>query len=80
MGNGTTVEAVNDGKQASWSIHKYIQNQHGLTVPATPSLPNFFTEIDKVDISINFAGLHFINPFGLASATPCTSGKTDMIS
>ena len=31
-GNGTTVEATNDGKTASWYLHKYIQNAHGLTV------------------------------------------------
>lgn len=29
IGNGTTVEAVNDGKTASWFLHKYIQSQHG---------------------------------------------------
>lgn len=28
-------------------------------------------------IQVNVAGLHFANPFGLASATPCTSA--DMI-
>lgn len=30
-----------------------------------------------MNLSVDFAGLHFINPFGLASATPCTSA--DMI-
>ncbi|KYQ92216.1 dihydropyrimidine dehydrogenase [Tieghemostelium lacteum] len=74
VGNGTTVEAVNDGKTASWNIHKYLQSLHGIPVLSdTPQLPNFFTPIDLVDISIDFAGLHFPNPFGLASATPCTS-------
>jgi dihydropyrimidine dehydrogenase (NADP+) len=49
----------------------------GLPVPSVPALPNFFTPIDLVDISIEFAGIRFPNPFGLASATPCTSA--DMI-
>merc|ERR1712137_266376 len=73
VGNGTTVEAVNDGKQAAWWVHKYIQQTHGLMVPPTPQLPNFFTPVDQVDISIDVGPLHFENPFGLASATPCTS-------
>jgi len=73
VGNGTTVEAVNDGKVASWHIHKFIQQKNGLTVPSEPQLPNFFTPVDLVDISVDCAGLKFMNPFGLASATPCTS-------
>lgn len=77
VGNGTTVEAVNDGKQASWHIHKYIQESHGLGVSAQPQLPQFYTEIDNVDISVEMAGIKFPNPFGLASATPTTSA--DMI-
>lgn len=76
-GHGTSVEATNDGKTASWHIHKYVQSLHGLGVSDIPQLPNFFTAIDEVDISINVAGIHFPNPFGLASATPCTSA--DMI-
>lgn len=33
---GTTVEAVNDGKTAAWTLHQYVQNLHGLTVPDVP--------------------------------------------
>uniref|UniRef100_A0A7N9D8R9 Dihydropyrimidine dehydrogenase [NADP(+)] n=1 Tax=Macaca fascicularis TaxID=9541 RepID=A0A7N9D8R9_MACFA len=73
----TTVESVNDGKQASWYIHKYIQSQYGASISAKPELPLFYTPIDLVDISVEMAGLKFINPFGLASATPATS--TSMI-
>eukprot|EP01027_Heterolobosea_sp_BB2_P012612 GEZU01018261.1.p1 GENE.GEZU01018261.1~~GEZU01018261.1.p1 ORF type:complete len:1036 (-),score=376.97 GEZU01018261.1:102-3209(-) len=73
VGNGTTVEATNDGKVASWFIHKYIQEKHGFTVPSKPQLPNFFTPIDEVDLSVEMCGIKFPNPFGLASATPCTS-------
>ncbi|XP_029419692.1 dihydropyrimidine dehydrogenase [NADP(+)] isoform X2 [Nannospalax galili] len=73
----TTVESVNDGKQASWHIHKYIQAQYGASVPAQPELPLFYTPVDLVDISVEMAGLRFLNPFGLASATPATS--TSMI-
>lgn len=70
----TTVESVNDGKQASWYIHKYIQSFHGVTVAQKPELPLFYTAIDLVDISVEMAGLRFPNPFGLASAPPTTSG------
>lgn len=72
-GNGTTVEAANDGKHASWSVHKYLQSLHNITVQDTPQLPLFCTPIDLVDISVEMAGLKFPNPYGLASATPCTS-------
>lgn len=46
-------------------------------MPVEPQLPQFCTPVDLVDISVDFAGLHFPNPFGLASATPATSA--DMI-
>lgn len=69
----TTVESVNDGKQASWYIHEYIQAQYGALVPSQPTLPLFYTPVDLVDISVEMAGLRFPNPFGLASATPATS-------
>lgn len=69
----TSVESVNDGKQASWHIHKYIQSLHGETVVSTPKLPMFYTAIDAVDISVEMAGIRFPNPFGLASAPPTTS-------
>ncbi|XP_074642394.1 dihydropyrimidine dehydrogenase [NADP(+)]-like isoform X2 [Tubulanus polymorphus] len=69
----TTVESVNDGKTASWYIHKYLQSLHGLPVPQQPSLPLFCTPIDSVDISVEMCGLKFENPYGLASATPTTS-------
>ncbi|GAB1288063.1 Dihydropyrimidine dehydrogenase [Apodemus speciosus] len=69
----TTVESVNDGKQASWYIHKHIQAQYGTLVPSQPTLPLFYTPVDLVDISVEMAGLRFPNPFGLASATPATS-------
>ncbi|KAM6454389.1 dihydropyrimidine dehydrogenase [NADP(+)] isoform 3-T3 [Liasis olivaceus] len=71
----TTVESVNDGKQASWFMHKYIQSLYGATVPAVPQLPLFYTPIDLTDISIEMVGLRFSNPFGLASATPSTSSS-----
>lgn len=69
----TTVESVNDGKTAAWYMHKYIQESYGLTVPETPQLPKFHTAIDDVDLSIEMCGLKFENPFGLASAPPCTT-------
>jgi len=73
VGSETSVEATNDGKQAAWWMHSFVQNSFGLTVPETPQLPNFFTPVDLVDISVDIGPLHFENPFGLASATPATS-------
>eukprot|EP01111_Echinosteliopsis_oligospora_P010363 TRINITY_DN3210_c0_g1_i1.p1 TRINITY_DN3210_c0_g1~~TRINITY_DN3210_c0_g1_i1.p1 ORF type:complete len:857 (-),score=256.39 TRINITY_DN3210_c0_g1_i1:580-3150(-) len=73
VGNGMTVEAANDGKQASWHMHKYLQSLAGIEITGAPKLPLFCTPIDAVDISVDFAGIHFPNPYGLASATPCTS-------
>ncbi|XP_072547549.1 LOW QUALITY PROTEIN: dihydropyrimidine dehydrogenase [NADP(+)] [Salminus brasiliensis] len=69
----TTVESVNDGKQASWHIHKYIQSLHGVCVQSTPKLPLFYSAVDLVDITVEVCGLKFPNPFGLASAPPTTS-------
>ncbi|EFN81057.1 Dihydropyrimidine dehydrogenase [NADP+] [Harpegnathos saltator] len=69
----TTVESVNDGKTAAWYIHKYIQESHGSVVPEIPQLPKFHTAIDEVDLSVEMCGMRFENPFGLASAPPCTS-------
>ena len=69
----TTVECVNDGKQAAWFMHKYLQSLHGIFIPSEPALPKFFTPVDTVDLSVEMAGLRFFNPFGLASATPATS-------
>ncbi|XP_019724835.1 dihydropyrimidine dehydrogenase [NADP(+)] [Hippocampus comes] len=69
----TTVESVNDGKQASWHIHRYIQSLYGQTVDTVPKMPLFYSAIDQVDISVEVCGIKFPNPFGLASAPPTTS-------
>ncbi|KAK7100969.1 dihydropyrimidine dehydrogenase [NADP(+)]-like [Littorina saxatilis] len=69
----TTVESVNDGKVAAWSMHRYLQSLGGQTIPAKSNLPNFFTPIDSVDISVQIGPLKFPNPFGLASAPPTTT-------
>lgn len=69
----TTVESVNDGKQASWHLHKYLQTLHGVPVAKEPNLPKFYTHIDEVDLSVDICGLKFDNLFGLASAPPTTS-------
>merc|ERR1719450_278786 len=69
----TAVEAVNDGKIAAWSMHKYLQSLHNVHVGETPRLPKFHTEIDKVDISVEVCGIKFLNPYGLASAPPATT-------
>lgn len=67
------VDAVNDGKTASWFIHKQLQEKSGFQVPKKPSLPGFHTEIDHVDLSTEICGVKMSNPFGLASAPPTTS-------
>jgi dihydropyrimidine dehydrogenase (NADP+) len=67
------VDAVNDGKNASYYLHHDIQKSKGFEVPKDFKLPIFYSEIDQVDISVNMAGFHFKNPFGLASAPPTTS-------
>lgn len=69
----TTVESVNDGKIASWYMHRYLQSLYNISIPFKPSLPKFYTPIDLVDISVEMCGLKFENPFGLASAPPTTS-------
>uniref|UniRef100_A0A915L5W9 dihydropyrimidine dehydrogenase (NADP(+)) n=1 Tax=Romanomermis culicivorax TaxID=13658 RepID=A0A915L5W9_ROMCU len=69
----TTVESVNDGKTAAWHMHKFLHALHGKSVPDDPKLPLFYSSIDFVDLSIEMCGLHFENPFGLASATCTTS-------
>lgn len=71
----TTVESVNDGKVAAWNMHIYLRSKAGVNISPTPVLlPKFYSPIDSVDISVEMCGLHFINPFGLASAPPTTSG------
>ena len=49
------------------------QTLHGEKVAQSPNLPNFFTPVDLVDLSIEICGLKFDNPFGLASAPPTTT-------
>ena len=44
----TAVEAVNDGKIAAWSMHRYLQSLTGVTVDSKPRLPKFYTDIDQV--------------------------------
>jgi len=69
----TAVEAVNDGKIAAWSMHRYLQGLHNIQIDETPKLPKFYTEIDDVDLSVDVCGIKFLNPFGLASAPPATT-------
>lgn len=66
VGNGLTVEASNDGKHASWFLHRYIQSTFGINVSKEPQLPLFYTPVDDVDISVELCGVRFPNPFGLA--------------
>lgn len=76
-GSTITVEAANDGKTAAWHMHKYLSSLENHDVGLVPKLPQYRSAVEDVDISIEYAGIKFRNPFGLASATPCTS--TSMI-
>ena len=69
----TAVEAVNDGKIAAWSMHRYLQGLAGVEVGPEPRLPKFHTSIDAVDIGVEVCGIKFPNPYGLASAPPATT-------
>ena len=73
VGAKNLVDAVNDGKTASWFMHKYIQEEAGHTVPKEPKLPGFYTPIDLVSLETEVCGVKFPNPLGLASAPPTTS-------
>lgn len=72
--SGMSVEAANDGKTASWSMHRFLQKKAKCEDPGTTAiLPMFHTPIDDVDISVEICGVRFPNPFGLASAPPTTN-------
>lgn len=71
------VEVISEKEclEKSDVIFGFSQAQYGASVSAKPELPLFYTPVDLVDISVEMAGLKFINPFGLASATPTTSSS-----
>lgn len=64
---------VQELTQDNGSMIFLLQSQAEVIVTPEPSLPNFFTPIDEVDLSVEICGLRFPNPFGLASAPPTTS-------
>jgi len=72
VGSHSIVEAVNDGKTAAWHIHCMLQRSvpgvdpATLPNPAVPHLPALHTIVDDVDVSVEFLGKHFVNPFGLS--------------
>ena len=43
IGTQNLVDAVNDGKVASWNMHKNIGRKYGIDYGDTPKLPGFFT-------------------------------------
>ena len=67
------VRSVTFGCEVHDLGYPFTQSLHGLYVDTSPRLPNFYTPVDLVDISVEMVGLKFENPFGLASATPTTS-------
>lgn len=72
--SGMSVEAANDGKTASWTMHRFLQKKAKCEDPGMSAiLPMFHTPVDDVDISVTICGVKFPNPFGLASAPPTTN-------
>ena len=64
--SGMSVEAANDGKTASWSMHRFLQKRGKLEDPGpVAKLPILITPVDAVDISVNICGVRFPNPYGL---------------
>jgi dihydropyrimidine dehydrogenase (NADP+) len=43
LGTQNLVDAVNDGKVASWFMHKYIGSKYDVDFGDVPQLPGFFT-------------------------------------
>ena len=43
IGTNNLVDAVNDGKVASWNIHKAVGAKYGINYGDIPNLPGFFT-------------------------------------
>lgn len=43
IGTNNLVDAVNDGKVASWFIHKHIGSKYQIDYGNTPNLPGYFT-------------------------------------
>lgn len=43
IGTQNLVDAVNDGKVASWNIHRYVGRKNGIDYGDVPQLPGFFT-------------------------------------
>ena len=43
----TAVEAVNDGKIAAWSMHKYLQGLHGVNVRLSNDFWIYFYDCKK---------------------------------
>lgn len=43
IGTQNLVDAVNDGKVASWFMHKHIGHKYGIDYGDEPNLPGFFT-------------------------------------
>ena len=64
----TTVEAVNDGKQASWYIHRYIQ------VGVYHQIQLIFSQwISTSFILVTYSYEHFYKVYGEGNGTPLQS-------
>jgi len=75
-GGVTAAKAVGEAKLAAAGIHAYLGSPGGeLTGCGFPPLES---PIDDVDISVEFCGIRFPNPFVLSSAPPTTDGEMIM--
>eukprot|EP00767_Chilomastix_cuspidata_P003500 gnl/Chilomastix_cuspidata/362.p1 GENE.gnl/Chilomastix_cuspidata/362~~gnl/Chilomastix_cuspidata/362.p1 ORF type:complete len:930 (+),score=129.90 gnl/Chilomastix_cuspidata/362:48-2837(+) len=69
---------VNVGHEKALEIHKFFAEQRGEELPEDFEMPMYHTPVDNVDLSSEFLGMHFSNPFGLSSAP--VSGEYECIS
>ena len=75
-GGATVARAVAEGKTAALGIHAFL-GAPGIEI-AKGHLPAIRSPVDDVDLSVDFCGIRFPNPFVLSSAPPTTNGEMIM--
>lgn len=75
-GGSTVSRAVSEGKRAAVGILGYLGSP--VTKPSCSGLPGISSPVDRMDLSMEFCGLTFPNPFVLSSAPPTTNGEMIM--
>ena len=75
-GGATVARAVAEGKIAAVGIHAYLGSP-GMEL-VNGRVPMIRSPVDDVDLSVDFCGIRFPNPFVLSSAPPTTNGEMIM--